>query len=146
ESTVTLDETMVIDGRTESALRGSASFRQQALMRMNFGLGRWLYRNRRARWINGVAGVWEVHYTTTLQDADMIGPYQIANPRAGNFVPATTLAVGNPSNRTDVVNMVAGIPVQVGQTTIYNGFVFPVSEFDNRGFDFEYGLIIDRRF
>ncbi|MHC4402401.1 MAG: hypothetical protein ACYTG0_22270, partial [Planctomycetota bacterium] len=49
ESTVTLDETMVIDGQTESALRGSASFRQQALMRVNFGLGRWLYRNRRAR-------------------------------------------------------------------------------------------------
>ena len=46
----------------------------------------------------------------------------------------------------DVVNLALGCAAQVGQTTITNGFVLPLSRGDNRGFDCEYNLQIQRSF
>ena len=143
ESKASLSQSLTVDGTTEPVENGSNFIGQQTLMRLNLGVGRWLYRNERARGLKAVAFMFEVHYTSTLQDADVL--HFDAIPSFGS-IPATTCDIGNLRQRTDVVNMVAGVPIQIGKLTVYNGFGFPVSGGDNRGFDFEYSLLLDRRF
>ena len=129
------------DYQTES---GTASLAQQTLMRLNAGMGLWLYRDVCRQ--RALALTCEVHYTTTLQDADIVGPFDVTPPIPAYGISGTTLSVGNLRNRTDVVNLTTGVPITLGKLTVYNGLSVPVSGGDNRGFDCEYTLILDRRF
>jgi hypothetical protein len=88
--------------------------------------------------------MFEVHYTTTLNDAKLLGPVEVL-PAVGP-IPAVELTVGNIVNRVDVLNMVLAVPTRVGQTTVTHGFVAPVRDVPDRGFDFEYSLLVNRQF
>ena len=77
----------------------------QALMYVDFKVGRWVYKNPGGRFITGIAPTLELHYTTSLQDADVVND------------PNTFLSFGNPYNRIDMLNLTAGIHVEMGACT-----------------------------
>ncbi len=111
----------------------------QTLMYLDFAMGYWLYRNRHSAIITGMAGVLEFHYTTTLQDADLV---QGSDP--GTF---TYLSAGNTYNRVDVVNMTMGVHAQVCQlTTIGVGGVVPLDDRPDRQFDAEVQFFWNQRY
>ena len=45
-----------------------------------------------------------------------------------------------------MVNLTLGAVADFGKTQVLNGFVLPLSEDDNKAFDFEYNLQVQRRF
>lgn len=132
-----------VDGNTPFLRDVSGDLGQQVLLRTNLGIGRWLYQDSRLDRRIGL--VFETHYTTTLSDADIAS---VAPIDVGPGFDPITLQLGNTGNRVDVVNMVLGVPMIFGDTAIYNGFGVPVSgnTMDNRGFDFEYSLTVEKRF
>jgi len=142
-SSVAIDETYTIGGSPTARQSSRGDLEQQVLMRANVGLGRWLRYRDSSRYFHSIAAMFEVHYTTALNDAEIVGPFQLSTISP----PSTSqTSVGNIANRVDVVNLTAGLPMVVGRTTITNAFTVPVRSDLNRAFDFEYSLLIDRRF
>jgi len=122
----------------------------QTLMRLNLGLGYLLVDNPRNRWLRQLAALFEVHYTTLLQDANLsqIPLDLFLTDIFGNVtaIDAFDPILGNLNNRMDIVNVAAGLSATVGKTVVTHGVVVPVRGQDNRGFDFEYNLQVQRPF
>lgn len=119
---------------------GVAYYHEQTLLYADLEVGYWLYRNRRARWLTGLASVLELHYTSTLQNTDSVslGPRQ-------EFGLGTVIT--NPANRVDVVNMTVGLHAELARNTLCRvAGVFPLSTGDNRAFDAEIQVQVERRF
>ena len=109
----------------------------QTLMHLDLSGGYWLYRNRYSGWITGVASIIEFHYTTTLNDADIVI----------DAVTPNTLQFGNRLNRVDMVNLTAGLHAQLGgRTTVRVAGVFPFQGRMERPFDAELQVSLNRRF
>jgi len=125
-------------------LHESDRLAQQTLLRLNWGVGYWLIDEPDAPYLNQLGIMFEAHYTTTLNDAKLLGPLEVLPQFL--VIPPVVLTVGNIANRVDVVNMVVGVPTRIGRTTLTHGFVFPVRESPDRGFDFEYSLLVNRQF
>ncbi|MCE9606439.1 MAG: hypothetical protein K8U03_16210 [Planctomycetia bacterium] len=142
-SGVSLDETLIVNTLPAARQNFQGRLEQQILMRANVGVGHWWRYRERSRYFHSIATMFEAHYTTSLNDAQTTGPFTVATNLPAVFTQTT---VGNIANRIDVVNLVAGVPVMVGATTFTNAFTVPVRGGLNRSFDFEYSLIIDRRF
>jgi hypothetical protein len=122
---------------------------QQTLLRLNWSLGNWFYQNDEPdSLLKALGGVVEVHYTTTLNDAKIAGPLELTQAMQiqNVAIQPIVLNVGNIANRIDVVNLVLGVPLRFERTTISNGFVVPLRESPDRGFDFEYNLLVNRKF
>lgn len=117
----------------------------QTIMRLNLGLGRVLLDRPRALWLQRVNGLAELHYTTTLQDAKVTDIPLISPVNAGVTLPQD-LDVGNLANRVDILNAALGVSAEVRAWTITNGFVAPLRDDPDRGFDFEYNLQAQRVF
>ena len=52
-------------------------------------------------------------------------------------------------NRSDIVNVAVGLSANVGsqgRTLVTNGLVLPVTQGDQRAFDLEYNLSVQRNF
>ncbi|MEN1679801.1 MAG: hypothetical protein AAGJ46_09415 [Planctomycetota bacterium] len=124
----------------------------QTLMRLNLGFGYFLVDEPRARYLKQLAALFEVHYTTPLQDAVLSRPPldAILIPGTGTGPPVDVDAfdpvIGNLNSRIDIVNMTLGGSAKVGKTTITNGFTAPITDSNNRGFDFEYNLQVQREY
>lgn len=112
---------------------------EQTLLYADFTVGRWLYRNRCARVLRGMAALVEVHYTGTLQDTDTV---------TGSVYPYLThLTFTNPANRVDIVNLTVGLHNEIACNTLLRvGGVFPLTYGDNRAFDAEIQVQLERRF
>jgi hypothetical protein len=143
KSSVSVDE--FFTAGTGPTSRGSfrGDLEQQVLMRANVGFGRWWCYRDGSRFFHSLATMFEVHYTTALEDADLAGPFRL-NSNVPQVFTQTT--VGNLANRIDVVNLTAGVPMIVGRTTFTHAFTLPIRGELNRAFDLEYSLLIDRRF
>jgi hypothetical protein len=121
---------------------------QQTLMRLNLGFGYWLHRGDGMSTLRGLAGLFEVHYTSTLDEAN---PFVVPAGRLLATSPGIDdipidIAAG-PINDIDQVNLSTGLAAYVGALQVTNGIVVPVSENDDdRSFDFEYSLQINRRY
>jgi hypothetical protein len=112
---------------------------EQNLLHLDVSAGRWFYRNPNARYLSALAGLVELHYTTTLQDADIIAAtIPDILPRDYRF--------GNTYNRMDVLNLTIGLDAEVGLTNVRVGAVFPLSDGTNQVFDSEIQVQINRRF
>ena len=74
-------------------------YQAQTLMSVDLKAGYWLYRGPEANILTGVAPSVELHYTTTLQNADTAGP------------------VTNPFNHADVLDLTAGLHVELDRGT-----------------------------
>lgn len=122
----------------------------QALLQADLSLGYWLYQNPGASFLTGFAPLVEVHYTTTLQNADILlfNQQQTASGGSQNLQSNYQGAFGNTQNRLDIWNLTLGAAIQVGQRLqIGNGFVIPLSRGNgNNLFDWEYTLQANYRF
>lgn len=117
----------------------------QPLLRLNLGVGRILIDQPRAPWLRQVAAVGELHYTSTLADANL-AEVPLTDVATGGAPTFQTITIGNADNRVDILNAAVGAAVQLGPWSVTNGFVAPIREAPDRGFDFEYNLQIQRLF
>ena len=115
---------------------------QQVLLRANLAAGKWLWQNDRDRMINSVGLQSEMHYTTSLNDADVLGPTTAA-PTLGL---GSDVGFGNTANRNDLLDTVIAVQAVFQQTLITNGFAVPIRTGSDRVYDFEYSLSVNRRF
>jgi hypothetical protein len=122
---------------------------EQTLLHVDIGTGYWLLHRQRPAWITGVAPTLELHYTTTLENADIV-----TLPRDPTFlVTAAGLQtppppqVGNRRNRLDLLDLTVGTTVELsGGSTLAAGFAFPLRGGDDRVFDWEFLLQLNYRF
>jgi hypothetical protein len=120
----------------------------QTLMRINLGCGYVLSENSQS-YLKRLTGLLEMHYTATLQDAKLSTIPLDVDPPILNGLLDNFFTIGNFLNRTDIVNVVAGISANIGadgRTSITNGFALPVSSGEERAFDLEYNLQVQRTF
>jgi hypothetical protein len=122
-----------------SAMRTSlGKFNEQNLLFADLSVGYWLYRNPFAERWTGFAVVGEAHYTTSLQDPDLV---------AGTSGGAGA-AITNTSGRFDIVNgTIALQALMFDASSLRVGGVFPMgSRQDQRMFDAELQVQFNRRF
>jgi hypothetical protein len=113
-------------------------FNPQNLLQTDVGLGRWLWRDSSRPYFTGLAGVFELHYTSTIQDSDVLNMPQ-GNPLAGQLV--------NDANRLDLLNLTSGIHAQLGpMSSLRIGSVVPLRQSPDRVFDSEIQVSFNRRF
>jgi hypothetical protein len=125
---------------------GRVDLHPQTLLRLNLGTGYVITDDPAADWIQTLTGLFEVHYTSTLEDAKFAGVTSHLIT-AGGTVPIDEVRIGNPANRVDIVNLALGLQANAGRFVITNGFVAPIREDQSdRGFDFEYNLQVQRPF
>jgi hypothetical protein len=104
---------------------------------LDLGAGYWLFRDPYAPRLTGLAAITELHYTTTLQDADRLAATVNNQP----FV------VGNSSNRFDVLNGTIGVQALLFEaSSLRVAGVFPIGNEDRRLFDSEVQVQFNRRF
>jgi hypothetical protein len=112
---------------------------EATLLQLDLEAGRWLYRSPDARVFTGLASVVELHYTTTLQDADHVG----------GAVPASALQwqFGDVADRADILDLTVGLHGEFTRNTLCRvGLAVPLLTGTNRGFDSELQVQIERRF
>lgn len=102
----------------------------QTLLYADLAIGYWLYRGQGNGIVTGIIPTIEVHYTTSVQDADIVS----ADSR--QFGP---LAMGNTFNRVDVANATLGTQFNLRSgSTMSVGCVLPLSRAESdRQFDAE---------
>ncbi|MDA1049493.1 MAG: hypothetical protein O3C40_03310 [Planctomycetota bacterium] len=117
-------------------------YNDQTLLHVNLAGGVWLHRDECAPLLTGVAALAELHYTTTLQDADAVtGTRPVAGPDTA------TLAYSNRAGNVDVVNLGTGLHLEVrNDTNVRVAGVFPITSSDNRFFDAELSVQVSRRY
>jgi hypothetical protein len=118
----------------------TVNMQPQTLMRLNLGTGYEVVRNPRATFVQRLFALAELHYTTTLNDAQL--EEFPTTSASGGIVLADfqELKVGNLANRVDIVNAALGVQAHAGRVIVTNGFVAPLRRTPDRGFDFEYNL------
>ncbi len=118
-------------------------YSDQTLLSVDVGAGCWLLRNPHARGITGLASIVELHYTTTLQDADSVSAN--VDPFALGGLD-TTLTFSRATNRSDILNLTFGLDAEVGLTNFRVGAAFPLTDGSDRMFDTEIQAQINRRY
>jgi len=114
----------------------------QMLLEVDLGGGRWLYRNRWASLVTGLAAILEVHLTTTLDGSD-----SIVVARGTPFTGGATLDYRG-QEQSDVVNLTAGFHTQLRRLSSARVAVaLPLSTAESdRTFDAEVIAQFSRRF
>ncbi|MFM7071916.1 MAG: hypothetical protein ACKO38_09015 [Planctomycetota bacterium] len=111
---------------------------EQNLFIVDFSAGRWLYREESDSGLRGVASVFELHYTTTLQDADIVRNTSllVGSPRFGNV-----------ANRLDVLNATVGLHFQLTElSNLRVAGVVPLRGAYDQQFDAEIQVSFNRMF
>ena len=109
-------------------LMPAGTLNDPALMQFDTQIGYWLWRNENhAALVRGLAPFMELHYATTLQNADSVRLNQ--------------LVYSNGSNRINEFNITAGTTAQLGDNcTLGLGVVAPLRSGDDRFFNWQVGL------
>jgi hypothetical protein len=115
------------------------TLKDQGLLYADLSAGYWLYHNPCARALTGFAPLVELHYTTALQDADFV--------TGRGYVTRSQFSFGNIANHVDMVNCTVGLHAEFASHTLCRvGGVFPLRSGDNRSFDSEVQVQVERRF
>ena len=115
----------------------------QILMHIDVGGGCWLYRNPcTKKGISGLAALLELHYTTTLDDADIVvvpeTPIRTVAAGTTTIGPLAPPRLGNVANRIDILNLTMGSHVLLGDhIAISTAYVAPLRDDFDRTFDGE---------
>lgn len=127
-----LNGSPVETARPGNPLSRTGRIQDSSLLFLDIAGGVWLHRDRNST-VSSIAAVAELHYSTTLQDADNVG---------GNGILVTDL-----SNRFDILDVTLGTTTEFNNNLdIATGFVLPLRTGDDRVFDYEFLLQINRRF
>ncbi len=121
----------------EDGMWVSSYYQEQNLLYLDLSMGHWFYEDyTQSRLIRRIAAIGELHYTTTMNDTDIVQ----AGPSSGDV--AT-----NPFNRIDVLNGTAGLRFQLGRNyMLTTAAVFPLKDEENKLFDSEVAILVTRRF
>lgn len=119
---------------------------EQSLLHVDLSAGYWLLRNGEGRWITGIAPSVELHYTTTLENADLVTlprDFSTFSPPGetifGPGLPTPGPVVGNRRNRLDILDVTLATTVELANhATLATGVSFPLREGDNRTYDWEF--------
>ncbi|MEM8910919.1 MAG: hypothetical protein AAGC97_04055 [Planctomycetota bacterium] len=162
----TSNGSLVIDGtnfNTYTSAISEQDIREQTLLNLDMSIGHWIYQSRhRTSMLRRVALLGELHYMTTLNDADVaefnslapnvnfnsglpVGPgneeflqAQIYDEDTDTFRDESPLRVGNLANRLDVLNANVGVVSQWGDgLTMATGVGVPLRNEDDSLFDWE---------
>jgi hypothetical protein len=123
--------------RVDSAGGPSQKYNEQNLTALDLSMGRWFLQSDAVSnaLIRGVAGIFELHYTTTINDSDSVqagGPSDVLN---------------NPFNRLDVLNATVGMRVQVGRKGFATfGYVAPLRSAEESPFNGEFNMNFTRTY
>jgi hypothetical protein len=113
-------------------------FNEQNLLQTDIGLGRWIWQDDQRPVVTGLAAIFELHYTTTIQDTDRI---QLGN---SSFLVGE---LSNSANRQDLLNLTSGIQAQLGSLSALRvGVVVPLRDTPDRVFDSEVQFSLNRKF
>jgi hypothetical protein len=137
-------------GPVASPIPVRADLHAQTLLRTNLGWGYNVWESReRDRYGRGaadrLAGLFEVHYTSTLQDANL-SDIQISSINFNTPTDLQDIKIGNVNNRVDILNVTTGASLQLGDTMFTAGVIVPVRDCPDCGFDVEYNAQVQRRF
>lgn len=103
----------------------------QTLLYVDTSLGYWLFRDPEAEFLTGLAGLLELHYTTALNDADVVTDKD------------QIVVFGANAGRLDAVNLTIGLHAQIARsTTIRAGYVTPLRDGNHRFFDSEFTVAV----
>jgi hypothetical protein len=123
--------------RTSGLTNSLGNLTDQALLHVDVVGGLWLYRGSPDYGLAGLAAIAELHYTTTVQDGDVIS----GNAAAGSF------QIGNLLNRLDIVNVSTGLHLELCRgTTLRAAAVFPVQSRPDNPFDAEVTVSLNKYF
>ena len=114
----------------DGVFEDSTSYDEATTLYLDLGVGRWL---RQDCCGNGVALQAEVHYATTLDNGGVV---------AGPFFPDTGLILPDFS----VVNATVGMPVLHNCWSVTPAVVLPLTNSQDRFFDWEATVQVNRRF
>ncbi|MCO6043716.1 hypothetical protein NG895_07335 [Aeoliella sp. ICT_H6.2] len=115
---------------TGAGLQQVGGVRDQTLLTASASLGKFVYRNfHPGPGLKGLAWTTELHYTATLDDADVVqaGPFQ----------------VGTPDSDLSLLNATVGGHLFAGNSILTAGYTVPVNS-DERVFDGEFRFFINR--
>jgi len=113
-------------------------FNDQNLLHADFMAGVWLLSNPGRSGLTALSIQGELHYTTTLQDTDSVA-FATPNRFSTGF--------GNSVNRLDIFNFTCALQGEIANNTdVRFGAVFPLSKDNDRLFDSEFQVQINRRF
>jgi hypothetical protein len=115
-----------------SGLQEVGKLHDVTFMTFDIGAGYWLYRDPQGEFLTALAPLIELHYNFALEKADVItsGPFKIGN-----------------ASRFDIVNLTVGTHIELGNDTTFTlSFIAPLTDKNNREFDFEIGLLLNHRF
>ena len=104
---------------------------------LDIAAGYWLYRDPDAPRLTGIAAITELHYSTTLQNAD----------RINGVVDQAALVLNGSGNRFDVLNGTVGVQfLMFDASSLRVAGVFPLGGENRRLFDSEVQVQFNRRF
>jgi hypothetical protein len=116
--------------------------REQVLMHFDLGTGYWLVRDPEASWLTGLAPTLEMHYTSTLNSADLL-----TLPRDSSAIPTPTgglrteanPTVGNRRGQVAILDLTAGTTLFLAErATLATAVSVPLRTGENRTFDWEF--------
>jgi hypothetical protein len=122
------------------AMESLGTLDDQTLFHLDATAGWWFYRDPNGYGLTGLGSILEFHYTSTVNDADILSCEDFDPTMNGE-----RLWFGNLLNRLDVVNFAAGLHALIGEsTTLRVACVFPAySRLDNP-FDAEIHFSVNR--
>lgn len=126
-----------------TAFPSIAQFTHQTLLHLNLGGGRMLVDRPGANGLRQAAVVAEIHYTTTLNDADR-GNVPLVFSSASGTIPLSTVEVGGLRDHVDFVSAVGGVSLDYAGWKFINGVAVPLQDSPRRGFDFQYNLQVQK--
>lgn len=127
---------------------------EQTLLHLDWSTGFWLYRAPNSGgWITGIAPSFEVHYTSTLDNAAHAqlpgNPLVLAvnpnNPiqsiQTGKFVPDPGVTVGAVNSKENIVDLTLGTTFVLGdRAMLAAAFTVPATNDTNKTFAYEFQL------
>jgi hypothetical protein len=111
-----------------ATISNAGRLKDQTILQIDAQLGYWLYKSDdSSRWLTALAPFVELHYNTSLDNADS--------------VQATSFSLTSVNNRFDELNISTGVVAQIGDNcTLALGAAFPLKGEGNRSFDYQLGI------
>jgi len=107
----------------------NTEFKEQTLLYLDYSLSKAVYYGDRGSLLDRITAITEFHYTTTLEDSDVVS----INNGLNNF------DFTSAGNRIDVLNFTAGIDTALSNGAhVRFGTVIPITDSDDRFFDIEF--------
>ena len=112
-------------------------YTEQNILHLDTTIGRWFVQNQGYRYLNGIAGVLELHYASSIQNSDNV------SVSSGSLLGQINV----PDNRFDLLNLTSGLHFQLTPLSNFRvGAAVPLRASPDRVFDSEIQASFNRYF